>query len=53
MTAGESITLYVMCNKSLILFFFLSYFVGMCGDGANDCGVSKVFVIYFGVCSLA
>jgi hypothetical protein len=22
-------------------FFFLSYFVGMCGDGANDCGVSS------------
>lgn len=32
---------------------FLSYFVGMCGDGANDCGVSIIFVIYSSFSSLS
>lgn len=35
-------SVFLIC---LITLFF-SYFVGMCGDGANDCGVSEIFLQY-------
>lgn len=32
-------------DQEISALFFPSYFVGMCGDGANDCGVCKLTVV--------
>lgn len=35
-------TLFLFLNQILICIFLnIRYFVGMCGDGANDCGALK------------
>lgn len=38
-----------LCDMCLLdlFFLFIRYFVGMCGDGVNDCGVLKV--VYVGI----
>lgn len=33
-------------SLTCLITLFFSYFVGMCGDGANDCGVSETFLQY-------
>ena len=41
-----------MSKLSLLLFYTHSYCVGMCGDGANDCGVRDHLLVHLDVYSV-